>query len=925
MSHDTTLNATPQDSWSRSSSTDSSSSANTDETDTSTDNDDTDTNNNDASTIERNEVTPDVMGGTNFPDFDEYIDLGVIQANYSTRTLDDGTERPTIHLFCRDPESNEPIHIKVYNFKPYFYIPAAERDQINERSDNIRGTETNHTSIRNDDVVRVYTDVPRSVGYLRDEVDKHYEADVQFPDRFLIDKDINSGIRIPARWVDDDHTTIKIDHTEIEPVDVNITPRIHTVDIEVDDRNGFPEADDADEEIISISSHDSYTDDYMVWLLDPGTDADIPTDLPDYDFVSDGDHSATVRVFDTEAQMMADYISYIDSTNPDILTGWNFDDFDAPYIVNRLDYLDNTSERDVASERLSRIGEIWGGGWRGPNIKGRVVMDLLEAYKRTQFSELDSYRLDAIGEIELGVGKEIFDGNIGDLWENNPERLLEYNLRDVEICVELDRKQEIFSFWDEVRQFVGCRIQDAPIPGDAVDMYVLQKVNGKFALPSKGHVETGEDYEGGAVFDPITGMREMVTVLDLKSLYPMCMRTVNASPETKVDPDEYDGETYVTPNDIHYRKDQDGIIREMVDELLSEREKKKEKRSQYEPGDEKYEIFDRQQAAVKVIMNSLYGTLGWEQFRLYDKDNASAVTAVGREVIEFTERVVEDMGSQVTYGDTDSVMLELGGDHSKEEAIERSFDIEDEINDRYDTFAAETLNADEHFFEIEFEKLYKRFLQAGKKKRYAGHIIWKEGDDVDDIDITGFEYKRSDIAPITKEVQKNLIEMLVTGEDLDDVRTYIQGVIEDFKNGEYEYEEIGIPSGIGQELNEYDTETAHVRGAKYANVLLGTRFGKGSKPQRLYLERVQPDFYQRVEEEHGLDPNTNDIYAQFKRNPDVICFIHNEQVPDEFEADLDKMMNKTLRGPISRVLEAVDINWESIKSGQKQTGLENYF
>ncbi|MFB6198111.1 MAG: DNA polymerase domain-containing protein, partial [Halobacteriaceae archaeon] len=237
-----------------------------------------------------------------------------------------------------------------------------------------------------------------------------------------------------------------------------------------------------------------------------------------------------------------------------------------------------------------------------PDVKGRVVFDLLYAYKRTKFTELESYRLDAVGETELGVGKERYTGDIGDLWEDNPERLLEYNLRDVELCVEINRKQEVIAFWDEARKFVGCKLEDATTPGDAVDMYVLHKAHGRFALPSKG-VQESEDFEGGAVFDPITGVKENVTVLDLASLYPMSMVTINASPETKVDPEDYEDDTYVAPNGQHFRTDPDGIMREMIDELLTERESKKASRDEHEPGTIEYERNDRQQQAVKVIMN----------------------------------------------------------------------------------------------------------------------------------------------------------------------------------------------------------------------------------------------------------------------------------------------------------------------------------
>ncbi|MFB6187335.1 MAG: DNA polymerase domain-containing protein, partial [Halobacteriaceae archaeon] len=325
----------------------------------------------------------------------------------------------------------------------------------------------------------------------------------------------------------------------------------------------------------------------------------------------------------------------------------------------------------------------------------------------------------------------------------------------------------------------------------------------------------------------------------------------------------------------------------------------------------------------QFVGNSLYGVSGWERFRLYDKEAAAAVTATGREVIKFTETAVNEQGKEVIYGDTDSVMLSLGDDLDKQSAIDQSFTLEDHINDRYDEFALNELNAESHRFEIEFEKLYRRFFQAGKKKRYAGHIVWKEGKDVDDIDITGFEYKRSDIAQITKEVQRNVIEMIVTGEDREHIREYIHDVIENFRAGQVSLEEIAIPGGIGKRLDNYETDTAHVRGAKYANLLLGTNFNRGSKPKRLYLDKVHPSYFREIEAEREEIQN-DPLYTEFKRNPDVICFEYEEEIPDEFKIDYEKMLNKTLKGPISRVLEAIDISWEEVKSGQTQTGLGKF-
>ncbi|SHG53929.1 DNA polymerase domain-containing protein [Halobaculum gomorrense] len=1306
------------------------------------------------------------------PDSTGTVEFMVTAVDYTV----EGTgaeEYPVVHVFGRTAD-NEPEHVRVLGIEPYFYVATADIEDrtLVEEYDVILDTREEgpnggrFESIRGEPVTKVVARTPRDVGQIRDDFERTYEADILFPNRFLIDHGVTSGLRVEERRLDardgENLGRLQVTPDHLEPTDVDADIRVNTFDIEVDDRNGFPE--DGEEPVVCLTSHDSYRDEYVAWLYDaPVGGVDAPAALDDYEQIGDRDGDLRVETFAEEDAMLDAFLEYISNTDPDILTGWNFEDFDAPYFLDRCEELDPRSDYDLSPDRLSRVNETWRSGWGGPDVKGRVVFDLLYAYQRTQFSELESYRLDAVGELELNVGKERYTGDIGDLWERDPERLLEYNVRDVELCVEIDRKQNIVAFWDDARKFVGCQLEDAPTPGDAVDMYVLHNAFGDFVLPTKGQQE-GEDFEGGAVFEPISGVEEMVSVLDLKSLYPMCMVTINASPETIVeDPDSFDGETYRAPNGTRFRKEPDGMMREMVDELLTERERLKGERNEHDPGSDAYEQYDRQQAATKVIMNcftpdtevvttdgvkaitdldvgdevysldpetmemetkpvtethaypdyrgdlidietskmdfrvtpnhrmlvrkdetngvsreeddyrfveaggldratnyqlphdwsgpdgdrinevdltrllddgyevwanndvhghtlaaelgyypkkvvkndigttgyvfsaeefeehrdyldsvcsefyvhsepnrkwvprtydgddfldllawyvtegnvytseekrfgdqlrgsattvkiaqnavadggmshhaaigdlldrmgfdtyvddrayqftskllgeafrelcgansfekripdlvfdasqeqkrrfldtliagdgdrqsgnswryttssdrlrddvlrlcahigrtanynhdsgswriyctedskntlrthrsggrstaeegvycvtvadnhtllagrngkfqfvgqSLYGVSGWERFRLYDKENAAAITAMGRRVIEFTEQAVDELGRDVTYGDTDSVMLSLS-DISEEEiedatvseemaevhpemsdqdllrlaaVIRLSQEIEEHINGRYDDFAREELDAEEHRFEIEFEKLYRRFFQAGKKKRYAGHIVWKEGKDVDDIDITGFEYKRSDIAPVTKRVQKRVIEMIVHGEDTEDIADYLHEEIQRFLDGDADLDEVGIPGGIGKRLESYETDTAQVRGAKYANLMLGTNFQRGSKPKRLYLEKVHPDFFRRMEDEEGFDPQRDPLYGEFKRDPDVICFEYADEVPDEFEVDWDKMLDKTLEGPIARIIEALGMSWEEVKSGQEQTGLGSF-
>lgn len=851
------------------------------------------------------------------------LELGVIQANYTKESDGSGNEYPVIHVFGRDTEDNLE-HVRVMGFRPYFYAPTAEVKDARLNPDLITGTEDGYQNIRGGRMTKLYSPIPGDVGNVREDF-THYEADILFPDRLLIDKDIKSGIRIPEKR--NDAGVLEIEHDEIEPIEMSANMRVHTADIEVDDRRGFPE--DGEEEIICITAHDSYRDEYVVWLyVDEDEASAVTMDSIDYDPMSES-MDRDIRVFGSEVAMLDDYLDYLEETNPDILTGWNFITFDSMYLIARLDTLNEETDEYIRSERLSRLGEVWDktDDYGGPTIKGRINYDLLEAYKNNQRTEKESYGLDYIGEHELGVGKEEHEGKVGELWERSPAELVEYNLRDVEICVELNDEQNIIPFWDEVRQFIGCRLGDTLRMGDMVDIYILQKVHGRFVLPSKKTIE-GEDFSGAQVFEPVTGVKRNVAVHDLMSLYPMSMATLNASPETKVD-GSYDGPTYRAPNGVEFMKEPDGIIREIINELLEERNRKKELRGQHPTGSEKHALYDMQQAAVKVIMVSLYGVMGWDKFRLYDKDVSAAVTATGRETIKFSEEVVNEMGYEVTYGDTDSVMIELGDNLTMPEAINAGYKIEERINQAYDEFAQREFNADENRLEMEFEKLYRTFFQAGTKKRYAGHVVWKEGEQVDSIGITGFEYKRSDNPRLVREVQEKVIQMILYGEE-HKVRDYVTEVVSNIESGEVPLEEIGIPSGLGQELENYSSTGGHILAAKMANLLLDTNLGKGSKPKRVYLKRIDQDWLRQKEEELGISQTTHEDYNQFLRyfgakNKDpAIAFESPEQIPEAMEIDWEKMVDKTVKGPIERVIAGIGIEWDEIQSGQQQTGLGQF-
>jgi DNA polymerase I len=254
------------------------------------------------------------------------------------------------------------------------------------------------------------------------------------------------------------------------------------------------------------------------------------------------------------------------------------------------------------------------------------------------------------------------------------------------------------------------------------------------------------------------------------------------------------------------------------------------------------------------------------------------------------------MDFKVIYGDTDSCMVQLSKDFSKEQTIATAKTIEKCLNESYKDFAKNELNADVHFFSIKFEKIYARFFQAGKKKRYAGSLVWKEGKDVEEVDIVGFEIRRSDTPQITKDVQKHVMEMILAGQGQADIREYLIGIVQQYRSGNYSLDKIGIPGGIGKCLDDYDNDDAHVRGAKYANKHLHTEFGKGSKPKRIYIKGVNGAVYPRT---------------------DVLCFEYGDQVPEDFLIDWETMLEKTIKLPISRIIDALGWNWDELINSNK--------
>jgi len=835
------------------------------------------------------------------------ISIAINQVEYS-KVLPDC---PVIHVFGRN-NKGKAIRIDVTGFKPYFYIPADEADSKQIPYNAKLEPDTIYRSIQNEPLRRLYTNQPTDVREVRN-LFRHFEADIPFATRFMIDCGLTGGMSVssaitenkdlsPAvvdypdkpRVTDNVRTDegsapdIIVDYNDLVPAEVDAPARSCIIDIECEDERGFP--DPQRDAIICITAFDSFKKDYVTFLLFKGG---IPPSIMEQQDIGGlvngcfqkGRH--TTCAYETEVDMLKAFVAYITERDPDVLSGWNFTEFDMRYINDRMEAL------KLQPSQLARLT-----GWSDRSaLRGRALFDLLSAYKKMHLSQKESYRLDAVALEEVGEQKVRYTGTISDLWRNQPALLVEYNFKDVELCVKINNKDNIIEFYREIARYVGCPLDKTLNSSNIVDVFVLRKAFGKYVLPSKGFVNA-EEFEGATVFEPSRGVRENVVVLDLKSLYPMAMMTINASMETK-DPN---GELHA-PNGIRFRKQPDGLTRSIISDLLKERDEKKALRNTFEFGSPQYVLYDMQQNVLKVIMNTYYGVSGYPRFRLFDREIGSAATSVGRAIIEHTRRVIEQQGYKVIYGDTDSCMVQLlPKDLDKEQTIALARQIEKRLNESYAEFAKNELNADVHFFSIKFEKIYARFFQAGKKKRYAGSLVWKEGKDVHETDIVGFEIRRSDTPQITKTVQQQLMVMILEGKGKEEIRKYLIDEVKKYKTNQYSLDVIGIPGGIGKDLNDYDIDDAHIRGAKYSNEHLGTKFGKGSKPKRVYIKNIDSSGISDTKY-----PHTN-----------VICFEYSDQVPKEFHVDLDLMLEKTLQQPLSRIIEALGWDWNELLDPSKK-------
>jgi len=786
-------------------------------------------------------------------------------ANTNNRSIFNGVD-----IFGRD-ENGEKWSATITGLKPYMFVEKYDKSIPEVTHYEVGAGKT----LKNEPLTKLFVNHPGQIPAVKSHFFTHWEADIKWVDRVRYDCGIKNTIRVPEG-------KNLLEPKDIIPIadDYSIDFRYAVIDIETWDDGPFPDPEEAPQKIVMFTLWDSFKKKYLLVTLDEvDNDKIIEEFKKQFGFEPD----VTIKSVKTESELLISFKNVLMMTQPDIVTGWNFKNFDWPYIIKRMEI--NNVEFDP---------------------KPYAVMDVMGGYKILR-ETLGPNNLEEVAQNELGVGKLPIE-RIYKIWETDREKIAAYNIGDVYLTEEINKLKDVLNFHTAMCRFAGSPYEYWNYNSFLVDSYLFHRLKGHVQIPSRGIIQTKKIEAGGLVFEPKKGIFENVAVLDNKSEYPSVMRSLNMSPETGVESGEHpNDEVYTAPSGNQYLKEPLGLIPMIMNEMIESRTQMKEEMVKFDLGTKEYKTWWSKQNATKYFINSFYGVLGAvgkdgkANFRLADGDIGSDVTEIGRLHAKWNADFLIDKGYDIIYGDTDSVMFQL-----KEFDIEKLMKLEDEMNDSFDEFADQFGAKDNHVFKVELEKVYERFLQSGSKKRYAGIYKWKEGkirtESIEDrMDIKGYEVRRSNSTKITQKIQKQILMLLLTGEKIDVVREIIMNVRQQIYNGELD-KEIAIPCGLSSKAYK-GTIPIHARAAAFSNEHLGKNFKYGDRPYWWYVKGVK-----------GV-PETNVIALEWTDNPSDYGIV----------IDYDKMVERALKGPLTPIIETMGLSWDEIISGQEQSSLEEFW
>ena len=598
----------------------------------------------------------------------------------------------------------------------------------------------------------------------------------------------------------------------------------------------------------------------------------------------------------TEEEVLFGFLNYISMKNVDIISGWYSGQFDLPYIINRCKSLGIDYKKLSPVDRVTiyKRGEYW-----KIYIDGLDHIDLMDALKDLDYN-LSNWKLKTAAEEILD------DPNIEKIqektwknWIDDYKAFLDYSIRDVEILIEISNKLKVFELYINLQQIANLdSINMVFFKSMIVDNYILNSFHNKIIFPTR-KTKSRQKYAGAIVLNPKEpGVHKNVSVLDYTSLYPTTIMAFNISPETFIASEKSAKRIGLSLDEIIDGLNKDGI--EYIDtgysnELFGERYlffahshkigllpfllkklflKRKEINNNISMGkftkDEEYAAY-REQLAIKLILNSAYGAMGFNYFRLYTPECADAITYFAREALKFAVvKLHTELDMPVIYGDTDSAFSKMNGKSETE--------IKDILSNKFTTLLrnefvlkyCKTTNDEYFLMDLKFEKDLEYVYFGNSKKRYYG--IERSSNKKY---IKGLNIIRKDAPKLIKHKLNYLAEKSVreklTLDDLIRLRKDIETV---------PHSELGITKSFGKPFKSYKKNIPqHLKASVWANDILNVRITHNDNPLLFYIKSLCEDDLKPKDRHGALCLLEEDLHLIDKN-------------PDKFTIDYDTFFSK---------------------------------
>ena len=724
--------------------------------------------------------------------------------------------------------------------------------------------------------------------------------------------------------------------------------KLVTLDIEVASEQGFPDVESCSEEILAITIQDYTTKEIVTWGVKP---------------FNNKQSNVTYHHCPSEYELLNHFINYWMIDVPDVVTGWNIQLYDIPYICKRLNR--------VLGEKLMKRFSNWGLVTEGEQfIKGRkhttfdvgglTQLDYLDLYKKFTYKAQESYRLDYIAEVELGQKKldhSEFD-TFKDFYTQGWQKFIEYNIVDVELVDRLEDKMKLIEL--ALTMAYDAKVNYADVfyqvrMWDNIIYNYLKKRN--IVIPPKSKSQKDEKYAGAYVKEPVPGKYDWVVNFDLNSLYPHLIMQYNISPETLLDDrhptvtvdkilnKQISFEMYkdyaVCANGAMFRKDIRGFLPELMEKMYQDRVifKKKmiEAKKEYEKTKNKELVKEiarcnNIQMAKKISLNSAYGAIGNQYFRYYKLANAEAITLSGQVSIRWIETKMNDYlnkllktenADYVIASDTDSIYLNMGplvdtvfrGREKTTESIVSfldkvaSMELEKYIESSYQELAT-YVNAYDQKMQMKRENIADRGIWTAKK-RYILNVWDSEGVRYEEpkLKMMGIEAVKSSTPAPCRKMIKDALKLMMSGTE-DEVIDFIENARKEFKS--LPPEQISFPRSASDvqkyssSSNIYAPKTPiHIRGA-----LLFNHYIKQNKLTNKYslIQNGEKVKFIYLKKPNSIHENIISFIQEFPKELNLDKYI-----------DYDLQFEKAFLEPLKIILDA--IGWRV----EKTANLESFF